>query len=357
MPSASDVSGEVAPALVVQDRVHVARKVRHDEIEPSIVVVVGGVRAHPRLGHSLAAQGRERLHPDVLEGSVAAIAPEEVGNAVVGDVDVLVSVVVVVERDDAERVERRVERDARGARDVGERAVPVVAVERVLGGHEPEGAAVDRDPSQVARDPRRRLLRAARGHGRPVQLDVAGHVQIEVAVRVHVEPGRRRPPRRVADAGARRDVRERAVAVVPVQNVRSQVGHVEVRIAVVVVVARRDAVAPSTVAGARTLGDVREASLAVSAKEPVRLTLVRRAIVGGAVDEVEIELPVEIEVEPCRSRAHRLREPQLLARRGAALVAEHDAGSGRGVHEPRHGRRRGSVGRLRHGGYDAAGRR
>src|SRR5687767_2543613 len=72
-------------------------------------------------------------------------------------------------------------------------------------------------------------------------LDVAGDEQVEPTVAIEVRKGAARAPARRSDTGGRRDVGERAVPRVAIQDVWAVVGEVEVGQSVVVVVARAGA--------------------------------------------------------------------------------------------------------------------
>ena len=150
--------------------------------------------------------------------------------------------------------------DPRSLRDVREGAVAPVAVEGVRAAGESERSAGHRD---VVVEAVGGLSRPRRGCG--VEVQVAGDEQVEVAVTVVVqEAAAGSPPlRRAGDTRLLRDVRERPVAVVVVEDVLSPVGDEQVVVAVVVVVADAAALPPAGVGEARLLGDVGERAVAV----------------------------------------------------------------------------------------------
>ena len=120
------------------------------------------------------------------------------------------------------------------------------------------------------------------------------------------------------DAGLRGDVGERAVAVVPEQDVRTDRGDVEIEEAVVVDVADRDAglVGPAAHGGDSGLGgDVGERAVVIVVVQRVRR-------VGRAVDEVEILEAVVVVVERGDAGAEGL--VHELVRRGAGGMHEGD---------------------------------
>ena len=164
----------------------------------------------------------------VGERAIAPVDPQLVGGRVVGDVEIEPAVAVVV----ADRYAKPGavgSGDARGLGDVGEPALPVVAVQPV--GHRPVGAR----PAVVARAERVRTDLVV-GHGK---VEVIGDEEIEVAVPIVVEERGARAPERVAHARRGGDVGKRAVAVVAIERVGTERREKEVEVAVVVVIARR----------------------------------------------------------------------------------------------------------------------
>ena len=137
------------------------------------------------------------------------------------------------------------------SRNVGERAVAVVVEQDVLAALQPGRAAGHHQSLVQAR------ARFRHGRGLRIEVDVVGDEQIEVAVAVVIDESAAGVPavqplsRCRGDAGLSRDVRERAVAVVVLQDAVAPVGDEQIVVAVVVVVADAHALAP---AGARQPG-------------------------------------------------------------------------------------------------------
>ncbi|HEU4401055.1 MAG TPA: hypothetical protein VFT43_03015 [Candidatus Polarisedimenticolia bacterium] len=108
-PRAEGAVREDAAAVVVVELVGLLRQVGHEEVEAAVVVVVGHVGPHAGLRQAVLGERHAGQLADLLEGAVAAVAPEEVRRVVVGDVEVLVAVVVVVAPDDPEPLARAVD--------------------------------------------------------------------------------------------------------------------------------------------------------------------------------------------------------------------------------------------------------
>ena len=101
------------------------------------------------------------------------------------------------------------------------------------------------------------------------ELDVVGHVQVQIAVASMSRKQTPAPTVCAFHAGRPRHVGERAVAVVAVEHVRPEVVQVQVGIAVVVVVAGSHAQSVVRVADARSFRHVHEAAPAHVAVERV----------------------------------------------------------------------------------------
>ena len=128
---------------------------------------------------------------------------------IVGDEDVLPSVIVVVERDDAQPV-AALRADAGRFADIGESAVAVVVIERWRLAVEIVGMA-------IAAHARAAVATIEVALRRPV--DVVGDDEIESAVIVVIEPrGARCPPSRVLHACLRGHIGEGAVAIVVIED-------------------------------------------------------------------------------------------------------------------------------------------
>ncbi len=210
------------------------------EVQPAVVVVVAGVHPHPRLGPPLRVDGDAAQEADALEPAVPAVVVEEVGGRVVGHEEVDPAVVVVVGGEDAEAVAPRRVREAVGVGGFHEGAVAAVLEEQVGFAGQPRGA----HHHLGASSPGHRSLRL---HDVvPGGAHVARHVEVEIAVAVGVEERAAGAPASRRDAGLGRHVRERPVAVVPEQEVAPPVRHVEVELPVVVEVAHAHAVAPGS---------------------------------------------------------------------------------------------------------------
>jgi len=207
--------------------------------------------------------------------------------------------------------------------DIDEGAVPLVAIQHPRLAGIDRGIAVHPDRVGVA------LLVI-----RQIELQVVGHVQVEIAVVVVVDETGVGAPAGIADAGRTGAVGEGAVSLVAVEHVGTVVGHVQVEIAVVVAVADAGAHPVSGIAHAGRIGDVGEGAVSLVAVERVgrRLAPGRRVQVG-AVEDVQVQMPVPVVVEERRARAHRL--GHVPATGGAVDVPEVDTRFHGHLHEPR----------------------
>ena len=121
---------EHAVPVVHVERVQLLGEVRDEEIREAVAVDVGAIDAHARLRLAVLIESDARRRTRRRRTAVAVVAIQEIPHRVVRDVDVHVAVAIEVAERDAEPLAGRI-RDAGRSRDIGERAVAVVAKEAV----------------------------------------------------------------------------------------------------------------------------------------------------------------------------------------------------------------------------------
>ena len=309
-------------------------------------VEVAHAHAHSGQGGSVPVEGAAGRDRDLPEGAVVVVAIEEARRGVAGDVDVGPSVVVEIRRRRPHPVgargppvaadERHGGRpagmgDPRLLRDVDERAVSAVAIEDVRAAGESLRPAGHGDLVVAA------VGRVA-GPRRPgrIEVHVARHEQVQMAVPVVVEKAAAGPPavQRSRDPGLLGDVRERAVAVVAVEDVPPPVADEEVVEAVVVVVAHAAGLAPAGTGQAGLLGDVGERAVAVVVEQVARgLAVPDARVEARRVDQEDVEPAVVVVVEESRAAAHLLQQELLVLRAARDVPRVQQAGRGGDVRE------------------------
>ena len=198
---------------------------------------------------------------------------------------------------------------------IGERAVPVVAVERVRDRLVPLGIAVFA-----------LLARHANGIVIHIPFHVVGNEQIRQAVVVVIHPYcRDRPhllalPHTAANAGFGGNVGESSVAIIVIKDVLPVARNEEIGVAVIVVVADRDAhavVARASAGKARGFRHVRETAVFVLAIEAIPVAWVgtikflwkpHRAGHAPAIYQKNVEQAIVIVVEQGHAARHRFNE-------------------------------------------------
>ena len=201
--------------------------------------------------------------------------------------------------------------DASLHRNVLERAISLVAIQRIAGAAQPSRAALNRNAVELAE-----LALAELGQGVEPHVDVVGHEQVEPAVAVVVGERRAGRPSRIPNARLLRDIRKRAVAVVAIQPVRAVAGDVQVLPAVVVEVGGDDTHAPTRIAHTCLVRGVDERAVApVTPQLAARAPRVARGRDRGRVDEVHVEQAVLVEVEEGDASAHGFEDVLLVGRR------------------------------------------
>ncbi len=119
---------EEALAEIAVERVQLLREIRDEDVREAVAVDVAAVHAHAGLRLAVAVEADAGGIGDVDERAVALVLVEEIANHVVGDVDVGVAVAIEITEGDAEALAGGVG-NARRLRDVGKRAVAVVAID------------------------------------------------------------------------------------------------------------------------------------------------------------------------------------------------------------------------------------
>ncbi len=145
-------------------------------------------------------------------------------------------------------------------------------------------------------------------------MNVAGDEEVETSVAVVVAPGGAGGPVAEGDAGFFGDVGKGSVVVVVVEAVLAEVGDVDIGPAVVVVVGDRGAESPAIVGDACFGGDVGEGSVVIVVEERGvgRRCLAGQRIVGGAVDEIDVQPAVVVVVDQADARANGFDDEVLL---------------------------------------------
>ena len=124
--------------VVAVEREHLVVDVGHEEVLPPVPVHVRRVHTHPGARLPVGAVAHFRDESDLVEAPAAAVREEEVLDGVVRHEEVQPAVVVHVGRHHTQRLAEGA-RDVGPLRDLGERAVAVVVEEQARGGLEHAG--------------------------------------------------------------------------------------------------------------------------------------------------------------------------------------------------------------------------
>ena len=168
---------------------------------------------------------------------------QQAGRGIACDEDVGPSVFVKVGGDHRHSVALGCSGNASLFRHVGERAIAVVAIKGMPPGRKPARAAIHRNAFPIAG----RVL-AGRGGMFERKSDVVGNEEVEMPVAVVVQECAASAPScrtRLQKSGCFGDIGERAITIVAVQAVLSEVGAEDVVEAVVVVVGNADSIRPA----------------------------------------------------------------------------------------------------------------
>ena len=136
---------EIRAAQIAVERRSIAGKIRFDEIEIAVEIVIGGGDAHAGLWLAVGAERAAGFDGDVGEGAVLFVLIERAGGGIVGDVNVRPAVVIEIGSEDTEAKSAVGFQNAGFFADVGERAIAVVVVENVFSAVESRRAAGNHD--------------------------------------------------------------------------------------------------------------------------------------------------------------------------------------------------------------------
>src|SRR5260370_2144434 len=172
---------KIRAAEVAVQRRSVAGKIRFDEIEIAVEIVIGGGDAHAGLGLAIGTESAAGFDGDVRKGAIFLVLIERAGGGIVSDRDVRPAVVVEISGEDTEAVSCSCFENAGFLADVGEGAVAVVVIEDVFAAVESGRAAGDHDAFVETR------ARLGNGSGFQVEIHVIRDAEIEEAVALVVE--------------------------------------------------------------------------------------------------------------------------------------------------------------------------
>ena len=159
------------------------------------------------------------------------------------------------------------------------------------------------------------------------EIDVVGHIQVQIAVAVVVGPGTSGAEALVVDPRFFGDISKSAVTEVFIQHVVPEGRHVEILIAIVVVVTPGSPHAEPDKPDARSVGDVFESFAGQITVETPAAVRRRRGGVrenrSAKVDKVEIVPTVVVEITDGHPRPHILRQERFALNLKVAEVNSH----------------------------------
>jgi hypothetical protein len=300
--------------VIVVERIHLVVDVGDEKIDPAVLIVVGGVDAHPGAGHAEGIVGHTGEQSIVRKAAPSLIDEQRIRRRIAADEKVHAPVVIDVGRDDTPGFGKR-GRNAGFTADVLEGTVAIVM-------EEPAGHGfVD---ARFAVVTFARAVTAAPDVFLPAEVGEAADEEVQAAIVVVIEPdGARRPPGS-CKAGLCGHVGKGAVAVIAIQDASGILGDVEIGQAVAVVIADRNAHAVGASGNPRLFGDVGKRAIPVVPVEGIAKRLQGIIeIARAAVDEVDVHPAVVVVIEESAAGADGFREKHC--RRKARGVSPSDA--------------------------------
>src|SRR5437763_13221536 len=214
----------------------------HQQVHPSVVIVIADGNTHGRLRPTVPAHGAAGLHADLFKRPVTPVAPEVVRYGIVGYEDVRETVVIKVAPDDSEPVCPVGVPNTHVVRNLPKLPAAVVVIEEVRQARQTLRAAGHVNSSVLAI-----VGGSGAGNSLAVKIHVARDVEIEPAIAVIVAPGATGAPIAPFQRGVPRDVGQGSVAVVMEESVGSEVRDQNIGVTVIVIIGGRDAHTPALV--------------------------------------------------------------------------------------------------------------
>ncbi len=297
------VHEDVSPIPI--ERVRLGPKVGHEEVEIGILIEIPQQDSHAGLRPTLAVQRQSHEETAVLEAPVRELLPEQVGLAVVGDIEIEPAVSGEIVAQDSEGGQPAGE-DAGRFGHILEFSVAPVPVERVpFVGEAGRLAKIRFAGSRYA------LLRRVVHH-------ISPHIQVEVGITVVIAegggggPATSRQPR----------LRPFEVPVLPEQkDVLAKVREEHIGVAVPIRITDGDPETVGNVPESARRSGVPKAPFRTSDEEPIaRMDFALFPVPGKrtGLDEVEIEQPIAVGVKERRPTAHDRRKRKT--RHAAGIV-------------------------------------
>src|SRR5262249_3120840 len=193
--------------LAVQRR-RLAGKIANGDAELVVVVHIGGIDTHAGIGAPAFIQHQPRLRSKFAKCAMALIDKEQTGREIIGHQDIGPAVIVVIDNGDAEHT-RLWRHDAGPYADVLEAPVAEVTVQFESLAAKIFHCTIVFGGGTV------RAIQIGLFTGVPV--DIRADDQVEPAIAVDIDKGRRRTPAPLGNASLLRDVSEGAVALIAKQ--------------------------------------------------------------------------------------------------------------------------------------------
>ena len=279
-----------------------------EDIHVAITVVIAHGDSHARHFLAVGAERHAGGDANLLKRAIVPVPVQVIWIRVVADEQIRPAIVVEILKYSLEAEVQALVRHPGLHSDIRERAVAIIAIERVGSAFVADGSAgVDLHPAVIAG------LQFGIGG---IEIEIAGNEQVQVAVAIVIAESRTgMPDIAAADMCLFRDVDEGAVAPVLVQNIATEIGDEQVGEAVIVVIRGDAAKTPATAGDAGLERHVRERAVTVIAIKMVGGSLGFFALQirkSGTVDQIQVHPAVVVVVDPADARAVHLKHVVLV---------------------------------------------
>ena len=290
--------------------------------------IISNRNSHRRLLRAVLAHRSSRLQSNILKFPIPQILVQEIWRRIVRHINVRPPRIIKIRKDHAQSVISRRIAHSRAPRHFRKRPIAIVVKQRIARALQSARPALHIQSAVFA-------IRRFSKSGQIVQMKihVIRHHQIQKSVAIVVAKRRARAPSSIRNARLFRHIRERSIAIVPVQNISAEASHVNVRPSIIFVIADGSAHRKTRRGNSRFVRHVRKCSVVIVVIErPSRLFAPDRHVNRRRIRKINIQPSVAIVIQQQHAAAHRFHNVFALRRRS---VREFNSSSFRHINQLR----------------------
>ena len=227
--------------------------------------------------------------------AVAIISIEKIGRRIIGDIEIGIAIPVIIQREHAQTLAPGIG-DTSPLRNIFKCAVSTIQIQQIGSTPKPVRRAVSPHTTAFTH-------RLSGG----IVSEIAHHIEIQISIGFKIEKSRPRAPSACGHIRLPGSVFESGIAIVHIQNIFGIAGNVEVQIAVIIRIAHSTTHAIAPAGRTRKFGNIGQTNCLIRIIAIQRIATLNR-LPGqiGAINQIEIQIPIAVRVEKRTARTHRL---------------------------------------------------